>query len=52
MIELTLQQVADAVRGTLVLAGTALSFGVPGIRDDVETTSILNQGVHGLREVL
>ncbi|MET0724772.1 MAG: potassium-transporting ATPase subunit KdpA, partial [Leifsonia sp.] len=36
----------------LVLAGTALSFGVPAIRDDVEGTSIWNQGLHGFSEVL
>ncbi|MBN9212576.1 MAG: potassium-transporting ATPase subunit A [Microbacterium sp. 71-36] len=40
------------VTPTLVLAGTALSFALPGIRDDVESTSILNPGVHGLSEVL
>lgn len=40
------------VTPTLVLAGTALSFGVAGIRSDVEATSILNPGVHGLSEVL
>ncbi|WP_347977528.1 potassium-transporting ATPase subunit KdpA [Microbacterium sp. ProA8] len=40
------------VTPTLVLAGTALSFAVPGIRDDVESTSIWNPGVHGLGEVL
>jgi len=36
----------------LVLGGTALSFAVPGIREDVESTSILNPGVHGMSEVL
>ncbi|WP_019181482.1 potassium-transporting ATPase subunit KdpA [Microbacterium yannicii] len=36
----------------LVLAGTALSFGIPAIRADVEATSIWNPGVHGLGEVL
>lgn len=40
------------VTPTLVLAGTALSFALPGIRDDVESTSIWNPGVHGLSEVL
>lgn len=40
------------VTPTLVLAGTALSFAIPGIRDDVESTSIWNPGVHGLGEVL
>ena len=37
---------------TLVLAGTALSFAVPGIRADVESVSIWNPGHHGLSEVL
>ncbi|MFB2583133.1 potassium-transporting ATPase subunit KdpA [Herbiconiux sp. P15] len=37
---------------TLVLAGTALSFAVPAIRDDVESTSIWNPGLHGFTEVL
>ncbi len=40
------------VTPALVLAGTALSFGIPAIRADVETTSIWNPGVHGLGEVL
>ena len=37
---------------TLVLAGTALSFALPGVREDVESVSIWNPGVHGLSEVL
>ncbi|MBO0895438.1 potassium-transporting ATPase subunit KdpA [Arthrobacter sunyaminii] len=37
---------------TLVLAGTALSFAVPGIREDVTGTSIYNPGLHGFSEVL
>ncbi|WP_378145014.1 potassium-transporting ATPase subunit KdpA [Cnuibacter sp. UC19_7] len=37
---------------TLVLVGTALSFAIPAIRDDVETTSIWNPGLHGFSEVL
>jgi K+-transporting ATPase ATPase A chain len=37
---------------TLVLAGTALSFAIPAIRDDVEHTSIWNPGLHGFSEVL
>lgn len=40
------------VTPALVLAGTALSFGIPAIRFDVESTSIWNPGVHGLSEVL
>ncbi|MBN9240772.1 MAG: potassium-transporting ATPase subunit A [Micrococcales bacterium 70-64] len=37
---------------TLVLVGTALSFGLPGIREDVTGTSIWNPGLHGFTEVL
>ncbi|MDK1327644.1 potassium-transporting ATPase subunit KdpA [Arthrobacter sp. zg-Y1143] len=37
---------------TLVLVGTALSFAIPGIRADIEGTSILNTGLHGFSEVL
>jgi K+-transporting ATPase ATPase A chain len=37
---------------TLVLAGTALSFAVPALRTDIDGTSILNPGLHGLSEVL
>jgi K+-transporting ATPase ATPase A chain len=40
------------VTPVLVLAGTALSFGIPAIRAGVESTSIWNPGVHGLGEVL
>jgi len=40
------------VTPALVLAGTALSFGIPAIRSDMESTSIWNPGVHGLGEVL
>jgi K+-transporting ATPase ATPase A chain len=37
---------------TLVLVGTALSFAIPAVRADVETTSIWNPGLHGFSEVL
>jgi len=37
---------------TLVLVGTALSFALPGIRQEVEKTSIFNPGLHGFSEVL
>ncbi|MBF4992585.1 potassium-transporting ATPase subunit KdpA [Arthrobacter gandavensis] len=36
----------------LVLAGTSLSFALPGIRTDIEETSMLNEGQHGFSEVL
>jgi K+-transporting ATPase ATPase A chain len=37
---------------TLVLLGTALSFAIPAVRADVESTSIWNPGLHGFSEVL
>jgi K+-transporting ATPase ATPase A chain len=37
---------------TLVLVGTALSFAIPAVREDVTTTSIWNPGLHGFSEVL
>jgi K+-transporting ATPase ATPase A chain len=37
---------------TLLLGGVALSFAIPGVREDVETTSIWNPGVHGLSELV
>ncbi len=40
------------VTPTLVLLGTALSFAIPAVRADVESTSIWNPGIHGLSEVL
>ncbi|UOR03005.1 potassium-transporting ATPase subunit KdpA [Leucobacter allii] len=40
------------VAPTLVLAGTALSFAIPGVREEVENTSIWNPGIHGMSEVL
>ena len=50
--EIKLASLYILVTPTLVLAGTALSFGVPGIRADVEAVSLWNQGSHGLSEVL
>ncbi|WP_314427513.1 potassium-transporting ATPase subunit KdpA [uncultured Microbacterium sp.] len=50
--EIKLASLYILVTPTLVLAGTALSFAIPGIRADVEATSILNPGVHGMSEVL
>jgi K+-transporting ATPase ATPase A chain len=37
---------------TLVLAGTALSFALPGVRDSIEKTTIFNPGQHGFSEIL
>ncbi|MDR6143782.1 K+-transporting ATPase ATPase A chain [Microbacterium foliorum] len=50
--EIKLASLYILVTPTLVLIGTALSFAIPGIRADVEATSILNPGVHGMSEVL
>ncbi|BDV29841.1 potassium-transporting ATPase subunit KdpA [Microbacterium terricola] len=50
--EIKLASLYILVTPTLVLAGTALSFAIPGVRSDVESTSIWNPGVHGLTEVL
>ncbi|WP_336631960.1 MULTISPECIES: potassium-transporting ATPase subunit KdpA [unclassified Microbacterium] len=50
--EIKLASLYILVTPTLVLAGTALSFAIPAIRADVEATSILNPGVHGMTEVL
>jgi potassium-transporting ATPase potassium-binding subunit len=37
---------------TLALAGTALSFALPGVKDSIEKTTIFNPGPHGFTEVL
>ncbi|WEK61804.1 MAG: potassium-transporting ATPase subunit KdpA [Candidatus Microbacterium colombiense] len=50
--EITLASLYILVVPALVLGGTALSFAIPGIRSDVEATSILNPGTHGMSEVL
>jgi K+-transporting ATPase ATPase A chain len=50
--EIKLAALYILVSPALVLAGTALSFALPGVRDDVRSTSIGNPGVHGLSEVL
>ncbi|MDF2492992.1 MAG: potassium-transporting ATPase subunit [Microbacterium sp.] len=50
--EITLASLYILVTPTLVLTGTALSFAIPGVRDDIEATSIWNPGIHGLTEVL
>jgi K+-transporting ATPase ATPase A chain len=50
--EIKLASLYILVTPLLVLAGTALSFGIPAIRSDVENVSIWNPGVHGLSEVL
>jgi potassium-transporting ATPase potassium-binding subunit len=50
--EIKLASLYILVTPSLVLAGTALSLGVPGIADEVAEVSILNPGSHGLSEVL
>lgn len=50
--EITLASIYILITPTLVLAGTALSFAIPAVRADVESTSIWNPGLHGLSEVL
>jgi K+-transporting ATPase ATPase A chain len=50
--EIKLASLYILVTPILVLAGTALSFAIPGVRADVEATSIWNPGVHGMSEVL
>lgn len=50
--EIKLASLYILVTPVLVLGGTALSFAIPGIREDVASTSILNPGVHGMSEVL
>jgi K+-transporting ATPase ATPase A chain len=50
--EMKLASLYILVTPTIVLLGTALSFGIPGVRSDVEGTSLWNDGPHGLSEVL
>lgn len=50
--EIKLASLYILVMPTLVLTGVALSFAIPGVREEVENTSILNPGPHGLSEVL
>ncbi|GAB6936963.1 potassium-transporting ATPase subunit KdpA [Isoptericola variabilis] len=50
--EIKLASLYILVTPTLVLAGTALSFAIPAVRESVVSTSIWNPGVHGMSEVL
>jgi K+-transporting ATPase ATPase A chain len=50
--EIKLASLYILVTPILVLVGTALSFAIPAVREDVEGTSILNSGLHGLSEVV
>jgi len=50
--EIKLASLYILVTPFLVLAGTALSFALPGVREDVASTSVWNPGAHGMSEVL
>lgn len=50
--EIKLASLYILITPTLVLTGTALSFAIPAVRDDVLSTSIWNPGLHGFTEVL
>ena len=50
--EIKLASIYILITPTLVLVGTALSFAIPSVRDDVMATSIWNPGLHGFSEVL
>jgi K+-transporting ATPase ATPase A chain len=50
--EIKLASIYILITPTLALAGTALSFAIPAVRGDVESTSIWNSGLHGMSEVL
>lgn len=50
--EIKLASLYILITPTLVLVGTALSFAIPAVRADVESTSIWNPGLHGMSEVL
>ncbi len=50
--EVKLASLYILVTPTLVLVGTALSFTLPGLRESVVGTSILNPGPHGTSEVI
>lgn len=50
--EMTLASLFIVVTPALVLIGTALSFALPGVREDVLSTSVFNPGIHGYSEVL
>lgn len=50
--EITLAALYILVMPALVLAGTALSFALPGVREEIQSVSIANPGIHGMTEVL
>jgi len=50
--EIKLASLYILVMPALLLGGVASSFAIPGVRADIEATSIWNPGVHGLSEVV
>ncbi|WP_427870214.1 potassium-transporting ATPase subunit KdpA [Leucobacter luti] len=50
--EIKLAALYILIMPVLVLAGTSLSFAIPGVREEVAEVSILNPGMHGMSEVL
>jgi len=50
--EIKLASIYILITPTLVLVGTALSFAIPAVREDVLGTSIWNPGLHGFSEML
>lgn len=50
--EIKLASLYILVMPALVLTGVALGFAIPGVREEMENTSIFNPGVHGMSEVL
>jgi len=50
--EMTFASLYILTTPALVLAGTALSFAIPAVRESVIGTSMANSGLHGFSEVL
>ncbi|GAB3606294.1 potassium-transporting ATPase subunit KdpA [Conyzicola nivalis] len=50
--EMTFASLYILTTPAVVLAGTALSFAIPAVRDGVENVSMANSGLHGFSEVL
>jgi K+-transporting ATPase ATPase A chain len=50
--EIKLASIYILITPTIVLAGTALSFAIPAVRNSVVGTSMDNTGLHGYSEVL
>ena len=50
--EITFASLYILATPSIVLAGTALSFAIPSVRDGVLNVSMANEGLHGFSEVL